>query len=296
MWNTFVYDQLPSYLLGKFQLTATVVFAVLFSLVIMLMSIPFSNNIWFSLSWTESFAFTVVFFLIATLVVVISKKLMYDYRQRLNLTYLQYSLWCFSEAVIISLLYTFFTMQGIRMDVLHLESTLAPETVFFSALGYMTVSLGVPYVVAGQYFAINEKNNIIRLMNFGTVVSDEDPLPLEEQKITLFDSAGVLKLSVSLRNLYYIESDDNYVRVWYSNSSGELKQYMLRCKLKTIEDSFRDSSLLRCHRKYIVNMNRVNAMSRDKNGYVLDLDNADIEPIPVSKTYEEAVLDSYNDR
>lgn len=295
MWNIAIYDQLPPYLLGKFQLTSTVVFTALFSLVVMLASIPFSHNIWFSLNWTESFAFTVVFFLIATMVVVISKKLMYDYGKKSSLTYLLYALWCLSEAVIISVLYTVLTMEGIKIGILQLDNP-APDVIFFSALGYMVFSLGVPYVVAGQYFAINEKNNIIRLMNYGSVVTDEEPLPHEEQKITLFDSSGVLKLSVNLRNLYYIESDDNYVRVWYCNASGELKQYMLRCKLKTIEESFHDSDLMRCHRKYIVNMSKVDTISHDKSGYVLDLDLAEIDPIPLSKTYEESVLNRFNER
>lgn len=295
MSNSAIYDQLPPYLLGKFQLTSTVVFTALFSLVMLLASIPFSNNIWFTLNWTESFAFTVVFFLISTLVVVISRKLMYDSRDRLSMTYLHYALWCLGEAVVISALYTFLTLKGVKIGILQLENPV-PDAIFFKALGYMSFSLGVPYVIAGQYFAINEKNNIIRLMNYGSVVTDEEPLPQEEQKITLFDSSGVLKLSVNLRNLYYIESDDNYVRVWYCNASGELKQYMLRCKLKTIEDSFHESDLMRCHRKYIVNMSKVNAVSRDKGGYVLELDHSGAESIPLSKTYEESVLERFNER
>lgn len=290
-----LYDQFPKYLLDKFQITATVVFTVLFSLVFMLMSIPFSQNIWFSLKWTESFAFTVVFFLIATSVVAISKRMMYVSRDKRDMTYLQYILWCLAEVVIISLLYTFFTMQGVRMGILKLENP-QPGKTFWSAIAYLIVSLGVPYVVAAQYFAINEKNNIIRLINYGSVVSDAEPLAQEQQKVTLFDSNGALKLVVNMQNLYYFESDDNYIKVWYSTQSGDLKMYMLRCKLKTIEDSFSGSDLLRCHRKFIVNVSKIKAMSRDKNGFIIDLGLDGVEPIPVSKTYEEVVLNRYNER
>lgn len=290
-----LYDRIPGYLLEKFQLTSTVVFAALFSLVFMLISIPFSDNVWFSLNWTESFAYTVVFFLISLLVVCISKRIMFKTRNRIVLNLLQYILWNLVEVVVICVLYTLFTVQGGRLGIIQ-PSDDPTERIFLSAMAYVIISLGVPYVVAALYFAINDKNNTIRLLNYGNVVSDAEPSPLTEKKITLTDNNGLIKLSISLSNLFYIESDDNYIKVWYEDSTGELKMYMLRCKLKTVEESFADSDLMRCHRKYIVNMSKVRLMTRDKNGFLLDLDEGKVEPIPVSKTYEEAVLARFNSR
>jgi DNA-binding LytR/AlgR family response regulator len=145
-----------------------------------------------------------------------------------------------------------------------------------------------------MYFAIIDKNNTIRLMNYRNVVSDEPVEAAEEQKITLFDNSGVLKLSVSLSNLYLIESDDNYIIVWYTDSKGEMKKYMLRCRLKTVEESFSGSSLARCHRKYIVNLDKVKVLRKEKNGYVLVLENEAIPQIPVSKTYADKILGRFN--
>lgn len=290
-----LYDRIPGYLLEKFQLTSTVVFAALFSLVFMLISIPFSDNVWFSLNWTESFAYTVVFFLISLLVVCISKRIMFKTRNRIVLNLLQYILWNLVEVVTICALYTLFTVQGGRLGIIQPPDD-PTERIFLSAMAYVIISLGVPYVVAALYFAINDKNNTIRLLNYGNVVSDSEPSPLTEKKITLTDNNGLIKLSISLSNLFYIESDDNYIKVWYEDSTGELKMYMLRCKLKTVEESFADSDLMRCHRKYIVNMSKVRLMTRDKNGFLLDLDEGKVEPIPVSKTYEEAVLARFNSR
>ena len=64
-----------------------------------------------------------------------------------------------------------------------------------------------------MYYAIQDKNQIIRLMNYGNVVSDEAVPVSQLEKITLFDNSGDLKLCVSASNLYYIESDDNYIVV-----------------------------------------------------------------------------------
>ena len=132
-------------------------------------------------------------------------------------------------------------------------------------------------------------------MNYSTVVSDDVIAPKDEKKITLFDNNGVLKLSLSPANLYYIESDDNYIKVWYTDSKGLLKQYMLRCRLKTVEESFIDSSLVRCHRKYIVNMDRVKVLRKVRDSYELELDNEQIPALPITKTYEEQVLARFND-
>jgi DNA-binding LytR/AlgR family response regulator len=71
---------------------------------------------------------------------------------------------------------------------------------------------------------------------------------------------------------------------------------MLRCRLKTVEESFQDSDLVRCHRKYIVNMQHVKVLTREKEGYVVDLDLEGSDPIPVTKTYEENVLRRFNSR
>ena len=155
---------------------------------------------------------------------------------------------------------------------------------------------GIPYTLAGFYFALEDKNNTIRLMNYGNVVSDEVLPPHEQKRITLFDNNGVLKFSINSENLYFIESDDNYIQVWYMDSGGSMKQYMLRCRLKTIEESFADSDLVRCHRKYMVNMSKVAVLKAEKDGYSIDLDIDSLEPIPVSKTYEQAVLARFNSR
>ena len=147
-----------------------------------------------------------------------------------------------------------------------------------------------------MYFAIIDKNNTIRLMNFENVVTDEPVKPeTQMSKITLFDNSGSLKLSLNPENLYYIESDDNYIKVWYTDNKGELKQYMLRCRLKTVEESFRGAGLVRCNRKYIVNINKVATLRKESDGYILDLNNEDIPPLPVTKTYTDNVLSYFTE-
>ena len=289
-----LYDQVPKYLLGKYQLIGTVTFTSLFSLVFLLISVPFSHNAWFQLPSGQDFAYTVTFLLMSLLVIIISKMMLYR-RRNTNLAYYQYILWNLAEIVVISALYTFFTFEGANFGVIDLAES-SVDRIFYSAIVYTFVSLGIPYLVAAMYFALEDKDNTIRMMNFSDVVTDLSLLPHEEQRITLFDNNGALKFSIGLESLYFIESDDNYVKVWYMDSTGSMRQYMLRCRLKTIEESFSGSDLMRCHRKYMVNMNKAKVLRGERDGYVIDLDIDSVDPIPVSKTYEQAVLARFNSR
>lgn len=278
--------KLPEYLLGKYQLIGTVTFSVLFALVFLNIYIPFSDTAWFGLGDSVMFLLTLAFAFAVILFLVASRMLMYKTKPLFEMTYLIYTLWCFMEIVIISAVYT-----KVTVDVAAPQNE-TPWEIFARSILYAAIALGIPYLISGMYFAIIDKNKTIRLLNYDNVVTD-DPVKPETRKITLFDNSGSLKLSLSPENLYYIESDDNYIKVWYTDTKGELKQYMLRCRLKTVEESFKDSGLVRCHRKYIVNIKKVKVLRKESEGYVLDLDNEDIQPLTVTKTYTDAVLSHF---
>lgn len=283
-------DKIPGYLLGKYQLIGTVTFSVLFAVVFLNIYIPFSDTAWFGLGDSVMFLLTIVFTGTAILTLIMSRLLMYRSKRLFEITYAGYTLWCILEIVFICGFYTWLTVDiTAPVD----ESV---WKIFGRSLLYGTIALGVPYLISGMYFAIIDKNNTIRLMNYENVVTDEPVRPdTQMQKITLFDNSGALKLSLSPENLYYIESDDNYIKVWYTDSKGELKQYMLRCRLKTVEESFKGSGLVRCNRKYIVNIHKVNTLRKESEGYFLDLANESIPPLPVTKTYTDTVLSYFTE-
>ncbi len=288
-------DQLPPYLLDRQQIWTTVVYTALFSLVFILVSIPFSGNAWFALGASHAFFYTVAFIVAAALLVIASRALMYRCRTMKHFTLLGYVCWIILEVVAVALLYTLFTYEGVKTGIIA-PGDRNPGMVFLSALVYAVICLGVPFALCSLQAAIRDKDNTIRLMNYGNVVSDKPAVPYTDNRITLFDNNGVLKFSISSDNLYFIESDDNYIKAWYMDSAGEMKQYMLRCRLKTVEDSFADSELVRCHRKYIVNIRKISILKSEKEGYKIDFDIDSIDPIPISKTYEQAVLARFNSR
>ena len=283
--------KLPKYLLGKYQLIGTVTFSVLFAVVFLNIYIPFSDTAWFELGYSVLFLHTITFIGISILILICSRMLMYRSKDIFEMTYPYYIIWCIMEIIAISGFYTWFTTY------IFTEFKGNEWVLFARATRNTAIALGLPYLISGMYFAIIDKNNTIKLMNYENVVTDEPAKnETQMQKITLFDNSGTLKLSLNPDNLYYIESDDNYIKVWYTDNKGDLKQYMLRCRLKTVEESFKGSSLVRCHRKYIVNLSKVSMLRKESDGYVLDLANEEIQPISITKTYTDAVLSHFTDQ
>jgi hypothetical protein len=282
--------KLPSYLLGKSQIMGTITFSVLFAIIFLNIYIPFSDTAWFGLGQSDMFSGTLIFVFVSIMTLVISRTLMYRTKHLFELSYLEYILWCIAEIVVISAFYTSLTVEitgGLQEKEIE---------IFGRSILYGFIALGIPYLLSGMYLAINDKNNIIRLMSYDNVITDEiHEQDTSMQKITLFDNSGSLKMSVNINNLYYIESDDNYIKVWYTDNKGELKQYMLRCRLKTVEDSFKGSALVRCNRKYIVNIKKVSTLRKEGSGYILDLGNEMIPPLPVTKTYTDSILSYFRD-
>ena len=282
--------KLPSYLLGKYQLICTGTFSVLFAIIFLNIYIPFSDTAWFGLGQSDMFSGTLVFVFVSIMTLVISRTLMYRSKRLFEMSFLEYILWCIGEIVAIGAIYTNLTMEITGgMGGKGLE-------IFGRSLLYGTIALGIPYILSGMYFSIIDKNTTIRLMSYENVVTDEPPVHESSlQKITLYDNSGSLKMSLNLDSLYYIESDDNYIKVWYTDSKGELKQYMLRCRLKTVEESFK-GCLVRCNRKYIVNIEKVKVLRKESDAYVLELDNEAIPTLPVTKTYTDIVLAYFTEK
>ncbi len=291
-----LFDKVPRYLLGWKELGWTLIFSALFAFVFTLLSIPFSSNPWLEIMGGGSVILMVSFFLACVVIVIVSRMLLFRRGYLKGVSVFGYILWSLGEMVLVSLLYTFFTVRGERAGLIDIGDRSLLK-VFFEALVFAFWCMGIPYLISCLYLSLAEKGNTMRLTDYGSVVSDAPAKSYEEKKITLFDNSGALKFSISSENLYFIESDDNYIKVWYSDSSGQVRQYMLRCRLKTVEDSFAGSDLVRCHRKYIVNITKVRILKAEKEGYKISLGPADnAVTIPISRTYEQNVLARFNSK
>ena len=65
---------------------------------------------------------------------------------------------------------------------------------------------------------------------------------------------------------------------------------MLRCPTRMMDSVLEGTSLMRCHRSYIVNLSHISEFVRRQKRAVIIMDNRDKTEISVSKSYYKAVL------
>jgi hypothetical protein len=101
--------------------------------------------------------------------------------------------------------------------------------------------------------------------------------------ITLSGENQSERLTLRRSELCYLEAADNYVAVWYLQGT-QLQRLLLRSPLKRMEAALAaHPQLFRCHRAYLVNLDRVQEISGNAQGYRLHL--AGVEtPVPVSRS------------
>ncbi len=103
------------------------------------------------------------------------------------------------------------------------------------------------------------------------------------------DEKGNTKLVVSADRVISLESAGNYVNILYDDD-GKLVRYSLRNTLKGVEKVCNSNGLIRCHRSYFVNLNKIKIIRRTSEGVYAEMDVPNVGNIPVSKTYAPELL------
>jgi DNA-binding LytR/AlgR family response regulator len=148
----------------------------------------------------------------------------------------------------------------------------------------------MPYSILWLYFSWRDKNNLLQKMGL-----EEQTSGLPRKNLIAFpDEKGELRITIMLENLLYIDSSDNYVTIHYLNKS-KLSHFLIRNSLKWMDENLtNDSQLVRCHRSYIVNLDKVKVLRKDKVGIIMELDVVNTPDIPVSVTYYERVMSKFS--
>jgi len=215
------------------------------------------------------------------LVVVISRIIMFQVCKRHLISIWQYLAWIFTEVLFMALFYAMF--EKIFLD----DARLFSDLVKLSARNTSLVLL-LPYSVLWLYFSWKDKKDQIdRLADIQSFSANP------RNMIPFYDEKGILKFSIKKENLLYLEAAENYVNICYLNK-GNVSKYLLRDTLKKMEESFSGTEIIRCHRSYIVNFDKVKVIRKDKDGLKLELDNPSAIDLPVSKTYVNAVMQTFS--
>ena len=155
-------------------------------------------------------------------------------------------------------------------------------------LSYLCLNI-IPYVIFWMSMLLKEQYMQMAEVEKELMELRKGAERNEAGMIRFNDEKGNTKLVVSADRVISLESAGNYVNILYDND-GKLVRYSLRNTLKGIEKVCNSNGLIRCHRSYFVNLNKIKVIRRTSEGVYAEMDVHNVGDIPVSKTYASDLL------
>lgn len=268
-------DKVPKYFFEPKNIIRLVLLTALFALFFVNIYKPFNAESWYDVSKFRFFVYSSLVVLTGILVVVASRIVIYFYTRKRELSVVNYFAWIVAELFFMAIffaVYTIISKHGTDfMDA------------FARSLLYSALVVVIPYSVIHLYLAYKESEHRVEELK------SQPTSKSVARNYTFTDERGDIQFSVTGNALLYIESADNYVKIWYLNR-GKTAYYVLRNSLKNIERQFINTSLQRCHRSYMVNLDAVSVMSRQTDSVIVDFGIEGVLRIPVSVTYIEQIM------
>ena len=283
-----VNQKIPSYITEKKNIVRLIFFTAGFALIFINLYSPFEvNNLIIkstSIRINKDLLLLIsssMIILTGVLVVVVSRIILYQVTKRIGqITVIQYLIWIAVEIISMSSFYALY-------ERIFLADTRSFLSAYKISIQNTTLVLLLPYSISWLYFSWIDKNKKLQELKNGSNIT------VDSQEMIVFrDEKGTMRLSIKFSDLLYLQAADNYVNIVYINKDQQVK-YMLRSSLKLIEDEHTNFPLVRCHRSYIVNFEKVKIIRREKDGLHIELDAPVALELPISKTYMEEIFNAF---
>ena len=336
---------IPEYYVTRDNIIFFLIFVFVYSLLFVNIFTPFQGA-WYNVQHytrAQLFTDTLIITTGGTIVLLISRIIMYYVHKSKPLSYLQYWFWQVVEIFCIAFLYALI-VHFVTKDTREFSDIFARAVIFVPTI------LVIPVIITLLYFSTREKDEKISALESqkaesntssnikeqsgneivntsskdnefsisddfagddmildnhltGTGGSTQSPSapsavnekpdsvtesPAMSKIVNFFDEKNELQLSLRLDHIYYIESAENYVHIYYRNKES-VERFTLRSPLKKQQEKLEKYGFIRCHRSFLVNFANILLLRKDKNGPYLDFGQDGLQQIPISKTYLDAV-------
>lgn len=282
---------IPDFFVKPRNTVIQIIFTTIFAYSFILIYRPFGSQGMFDNN-TGKFAFYAGFIVILGMVVVIiSRVIMTQCRKRWPVTIAGYSLMIALEVL---------AMTGFYMmiqKVFQKDPRFWFE-VYYTAILNTTLILLIPYLISLLYFAwLDKKQKFEMLLVEKQSISEPKPIAESTSEhgtepprfVNFYDENGETRLTIQLGDLLYLEASENYVTIHYLDHTNH-DRILLRNSMKRMEEQLAGYPIVRCHRSYMVNLNRIKLAKKTRNGLVVELSGSVPVRIPVSETYKSEVV------
>ncbi len=318
-----VSKKIPDFYVSKDNIIYYLVFLFFYTLIFVNVFTPFKGA-WYNLqdySRIQLFTDTLVITVGGIVVLMLSRILMYYVHKKKGLTVFWYVSWQIIEVLLIAFLYAIICRHIVGDNRSFSE-------IFSRTLLYVPLIISIPTLISHLFFSVLDKNK--KLMVLTDIKSDDfvgDDFVLDnhitspnsvdsevvEPKLipddpnnspktdsdsekgkffNFLDEKDDLQISLLLNNIYYIESAENYINIYYRDKEN-IERFTMRSSLKKQFDKLEKHGFLRCHRSYVVNFSNIALLRREKDGPYLDFGVSGLPKIPISKTYIQSVTEYF---
>ena len=279
-------NTVPKLMLQKRFLLRAVLFVSLFSIVFMALYQPFSNTTWFGFNTWKQAGVTVLFYLVAVPTLIMSKLLLSGLSSVHSITVKRFLMWHLVEFLLIATEYYIFTVcfkLGLSRELPQLLIRI-PSCV--------ALILAIPYSIVWFYAQYKAKKEELELFK---VTHNRENMESGHRLIQFRDSQGKHKMSLSEDSIFYIESQDNYVQIFY-NLENKMSSYLLRCSTQKIEEDLEGTSIVRCRRSFLVNTTKIVRYGKERGHFTITLDHPSGKTITVTPAYYRTILTRLDNR
>lgn len=284
---------LPSFLVTKENIRKLIFFTTVYSLVFINIFRPFNSETWIpGINTINYFLYSSLMVLVGSALISLSRVIMYFFVRKISIGYLEYLIWIFSEITILAIFYVFLAYKVGYIDNFILQN---PELAYWDAIfeilrktiANTTWMLLIPYIISFLYL-YNE--HLLRV-----VIPEKDAQIMEKEEgniIQFKDEKNEVRFTLASDKIIYIESSDNYCMIKYFNND-KLYDFMLRSTLKKLSEDLKDTPIQRCHRSFMINFEHIASLRKENTEICLEFDINGIKEIPVSKSYNEKIMESF---
>ncbi len=127
------------------------------------------------------------------------------------------------------------------------------------------------------------KRNLAMAVELDQTLSESGKDRQSDAEVSITSENENDSVEVPLRDLLYVQSIDNYILVYWQRQ-GSIEKSLLRSSLRAVEHRVTAyPQLFRCHRAYLVNLQRIKSISGNSQGYRLTMEGTQHE-IPVARS------------
>ena len=230
--------------------------------------------------------YSIILVLLGLVVFSVSRRSLYLVQRHVKMSLGAYFIWIGCEFLVLMVLLTvaaWYLNENPNVSWLELAGRVIIDIVAL---------LTMPYIVTVLVFLLQQKRleiaTLTDQLQESKAVGSSDS---RDEVIQFYDKGDKLVFVTKRSNVLYIEAADNYTIIHYLSGDKE-DTLILHNSLKNIAETFSSQGMVRCHRGFLVNLENVKYLRKEKDGLVLEIASCE-RLIPVSKTYAEDVVKQF---